>query len=88
MKAKNNGNVDVYREDCGLPINTYFSAQKMKWILQNSEVEKNENLMLSTIDAYIIARLTGCKSLVTDSTNASRTMLMDINTLEWSDKML
>ena len=33
MKAKNNGNVDVYREDCGLPINTYFSAQKMKWIL-------------------------------------------------------
>ena len=44
--------------------------------------------MLSTIDAYLIARLTGCKSLVTDSTNASRTMLMDINTLEWSDKML
>lgn len=44
--------------------------------------------MLSTIDTYLIARLTGMKSLVTDSTNASRTMLMDINTLQWSDKML
>jgi glycerol kinase len=40
------------------------------------------------MDTYLIARLTNMKSLVTDSTNASRTMLMDINTLEWSDKML
>lgn len=44
--------------------------------------------MMSTIDAYLIARLTSMKSLVTDSTNASRTMLMDINTLDWSEKML
>lgn len=89
MKQKNGGNVDAYRADCGLPINTYFSAQKMKWLLQNVEgLESNPKAMLSTMDTYLIARLTGMKSLVTDSTNASRTMLMDINTLEWSDKML
>lgn len=40
------------------------------------------------MDTYLIARLTNMESIVTDSTNASRTMLMDINTLEWSDKML
>ena len=89
MKNKNGGNTDVYREDCGLPINTYFSAQKMKWLLQNVEgLKENPNLMLGTIDTYLIARLTNCKSLVTDATNASRTMLMDINQLDWSDKML
>ena len=43
---------------------------------------------MSTIDTWLIAKLTGLKSFVTDSSNASRTMLMDINTLEWSEKML
>jgi glycerol kinase len=89
MKAKNKGDADAYREVCGLPINTYFSAQKMKWLLQNVDgLASNSKAMMSTIDTYLIARLTNMKNLVTDSTNASRTMLMDINTLEWSDKML
>jgi glycerol kinase len=44
--------------------------------------------VFGTIDTYIIARLTNCESIVTDSSNASRTMLMDIKTLEWSDKLL
>ena len=44
--------------------------------------------MFGTIDTYLIARLSQMSSLVTDSTNASRTMLMDISTLEWSEKML
>ena len=61
----------------------------MKWLLDNIDgLSSNENLILGTIDTYLISRLTGCKSLVTDSTNASRTMLMDINSLEWSDFML
>lgn len=86
---KNNGNADAYRLDCGLPINTYFSAQKMAWLLKHTEgLAANENLIMGTIDTYLIANLTQCQSLVTDSTNASRTMLMDINTLEWSDTML
>mmetsp|Transcript_26326 Transcript_26326/g.40181 ORF Transcript_26326/g.40181 Transcript_26326/m.40181 type:complete len:125 (-) Transcript_26326:824-1198(-) len=89
MKQKNNGNADAYREVCGLPINTYFSAQKMKWLLENVDgLPENPDLVFGTIDAYLIARLTKCQSIVTDATNASRTMLMDINTLEWSDKML
>ena len=89
MKKKNDGNADAYRQDCGLPINTYFSAQKMKWLLENVEgLSSNTKAILSTIDSYLIARLTNMTKLVTDSTNASRTMLMDINTLEWSDKML
>jgi glycerol kinase len=89
MKEKNKGDADAYREVCGLPINTYFSAQKMKWLLQTVDgLAANPKAMMSTMDTYLIARLTNMKSLVTDSTNASRTMLMDINTLEWSDKML
>jgi glycerol kinase len=89
MKQKNGGNLDAYREHCGLPINTYFSAQKMKWLLQNvKDLSQKENLVFSTIDTYLIARLTNMESIVTDSTNASRTMLMDINKLEWSDHLL
>jgi glycerol kinase len=61
----------------------------MKWLLQNvKDLEKENNLVFGTIDTYLIARLTNMESIVTDSTNASRTMLMDINTLEWSQKML
>ena len=45
-------------------------------------------MILGTIDTWLIAKLTGLKSFVTDSSNASRTMLMDINSLEWSEKML
>lgn len=61
----------------------------MKWLVDTVDgLKDNPNLMLGTIDTYLIARLTNCSSLVTDSTNASRTMLMDINTLEWSKKMM
>ena len=61
----------------------------MKWLVQNVDgLDKQKNLVLSPIDSYLISRLTDGKSSFTDSTNASRTMLMDINTLEWSDKML
>ncbi len=86
MKKKNNGDVDAYRNICGLPINTYFSAQKIKWLLNNVEgLKDKENLVFGTIDTYLVARLTNCKNILTDSSNASRTMLMDINTLEWSE---
>lgn len=61
----------------------------MKWLLENVEgLSSNPKAILSTIDTYLIARLTNMTRFVTDSTNASRTMLMDINSLEWSDKML
>lgn len=90
IKAKNGGSSDIFREICGLPINTYFSAVKMRWLLQNSvEVSSNtDDLVFGTIDTWLIAKLTGLSAFATDSSNASRTMLMDINTLEWSEKML
>ena len=88
MKDKNGGDADCYRGECGLPINTYFSAVKMKWLLEQDAVRLAPDLILGTIDTWLIAKLTGLKSFVTDSSNASRTMLMDIKTLEWSQKML
>jgi glycerol kinase len=61
----------------------------MRWLLDNIDgLKDNPNLCFTTVDAYLIAKLTNCKSILTDSSNAGRTMLMDINTLEWSDKML
>ena len=87
FKHKNNGNADAYRNVCGLPINTYFSAVKMRWLLDNVQLDKND-LVFGTIDTWLVSKLTSCLSIATDSSNASRTMLMDINTLEWSDYML
>lgn len=57
MKDKNGGDVDVYRHDCGLPINTYFSALKMKWLLQNAELNRDD-LIFGTIDTWLISKLT------------------------------
>ncbi|CDW76220.1 glycerol kinase [Stylonychia lemnae] len=78
---KNNGNLDVYREVCGLPINTYFSAVKMRWLLDHVEAVRDAHEK-GTL------KLTSGKHILTDSSNASRTMLMDIHQLQWSDFML
>lgn len=84
-------NQDFYQQtECGLPINTYFSAVKIKWLLENVEQVKtqyaNDNIQFCTIDAWILVNLTN--KFYTDVTNASRTMLVDINTLNYSQKML
>ena len=89
MKARVGGDVNALRPVCGLPINTYFSGVKMRWLMQNADAVKAEankvdsNLCFGTIDTWLIANLTGNKSIVTDCTNASRTMLMDLAKLEW-----
>ncbi|OMH82890.1 Glycerol kinase [Zancudomyces culisetae] len=73
---------------CGLPLATYFSAVKMVWMLENVDAVKKANekgtLRFGTVDSWIIYKLTG--KHVSDVTNASRTMLMDLKTLQWSDK--
>jgi len=89
------GNIDCYREKVGLPLSTYFSGPKVKWILDNIEgvrkdAEKNTALF-GNIDTWIIWWLTGGPKgglHITDVTNASRTMLMNINTLKWDTDML
>jgi glycerol kinase len=81
---------DRFREKTGLPLATYFSGPKLKWILDNvggarSKAENGE-LLFGNIDTWIIWNLTGRH--MTDVTNASRTMLMNLITLDWDDEIL
>lgn len=88
---KKDGWEDHVRHNTGLVIDSYFSATKLKWILDNVEgarakAEKGE-LLFGTIDSWLIWNMTGGNH-VTDYTNASRTMLYDIRELKWDDKLL
>lgn len=80
----------IIKEKTGLIANPYFSASKMKWILENVKeakiLAKQGNLCFGTIDSFLCFKLTG--NFVTDVTNASRTMLMNIHTLQWDDELL
>ncbi|WP_304451589.1 glycerol kinase GlpK [Nocardiopsis sp. YSL2] len=81
---------DRFRETCGLPLATYFSGPKLRWLLDNVEglrgrAERGE-VLFGTMDTWIIWKLTGRH--VTDVTNASRTMLMNLHTLEWDAGVL
>ncbi|XP_055866859.1 glycerol kinase-like [Biomphalaria glabrata] len=85
-------NKDFLRGLCGLPISTYFSAVKLRWLLDYSEVVRkaveNGTCLFGTVDSWLLWNLTGGKNggkHVTDVTNASRTMLMNLTTLEWDD---
>lgn len=83
---------EIIRKKTGLIIDAYFTGTKIKWVLDNVEgarikAEAGE-LLAGTIDAWLIWNLTGGKVHVTDYTNASRTMLFNINTLEWDDELL
>ncbi|MEV7395928.1 glycerol kinase GlpK [Aeromicrobium sp. NPDC092404] len=86
---------DIIRRKAGLPPATYFSGGKIQWILENVDgvreaAEKGEALFGNT-DSWVIWNLTGGRNggvHVTDPTNASRTMLMDLETLEWDDELL
>ena len=76
----------------GLIPDAYFSASKIKWILDKVDgarerAERGE-LLFGTVDTWLVWKLTGGKVHVTDRTNASRTMLFNINTLEWDDELL
>ncbi len=81
-----------FKDKTGLVIDPYFSATKIKWILDNVEGvrERAENgeLLFGTVDSWLIWNLTGGKVHATDYTNASRTMLFNIHTLEWDDEIL
>ena len=90
LKAR--GLVDLFRSKTGLVIDAYFSATKLKWILDNIEgarerAEQGE-LLFGTVDTWLIWKFTGGKVHVTDYSNASRTMLFNINTLDWDQEIL
>ena len=84
------GGQDRFRLKTGLPLATYFSGPKLKWILDNVDgahaKAENGDLLFGNIDTWLIWNLTG--EHITDVTNASRTMLMNINTLDWDEEML
>ena len=90
LKAR--GLVDKIREKTGLIIDAYFSGTKIKWILDNvpGAREKAEagKLRFGTVDTWLVWQLTRGEKHVTDVSNASRTMLFNINTLEWDKEML
>jgi glycerol kinase len=84
------GGQDRFRPLCGLPLATYFSGPKIRWLLDIVEgardAAKRGEVLFGTIDAWLIWKLTGRH--VTDVTNASRTMLMNLATLDWDDGLL
>ncbi len=91
-ELKDKGYSDMIQEKSGLLIDPYFSASGVKWILDNVEgareqAEKGE-LLMGTIDSWLIWKLTGGKVHATDYTNASRTLLFNIHTLDWDDELL
>ena len=89
---KEKGLEEKYRQKTGLIIDAYFSATKIKWILDNvegaRELANEGKLLFGTVETWIIWKLTKGKVHVTDYSNASRTMLFNINTLEWDKEIL
>ncbi len=86
------GYTDTVRQKTGLVIDPYFSATKIHWILENvpgtrEQAEKGE-LLFGTVETWLIWKLTGGRVHVTDYSNASRTMLFNINTLSWDPEIL
>ena len=89
---KDKGLTDSFRAKTGLVIDAYFSGTKLRWILDNipgarQRAERGE-LLFGTVETWLIWKLTGGKVHVTDYSNASRTMLFNINTLQWDEEIL
>ncbi len=91
-ELKRDGLADMIYQKTGLVLDAYFSATKLKWILDNvpgarERAEKGE-LLFGTVDTYLMWQLSKGKIFATDYTNASRTMLFNIHTLKWDDDLL
>lgn len=92
-KLKKNKDLEKYIHDAtGLVIDSYFSATKIRWILDNvkgaAKKAENNDLIFGTIDSWLIWKLTDGSLHITDYSNASRTMLFNIKTLKWDQKLL
>ena len=89
---KNKNYENTFRKKTGLFIDPYFSATKIKWILDNVKVSKKllktNNLLFGTVDTFLIWKLTKGKQHLTEATNASRTMLFNINNNKWDNQIL
>jgi glycerol kinase len=91
-ELKSSGKTQLIREKTGLVIDSYFSGTKVKWILDNVDGARAKaeagDLVLGTIDTWLIWNFTKGEAHITDVTNASRTMMFNINTMQWDDELL
>lgn len=89
---KHGGDHDCFRKITGLPVSTYFSAFKILWLLENvpevKAAHEADDLCIGTINTWVLYSLTQGKVFATDCSNASRTFLMDLKTLQYSDALL
>ena len=82
------GHLDFVRRTTGLVLDPYFSASKLEWLIGNGHITVGPNTAFGTVDSWLVWKLTGGAAHVTDTTNASRTLLFDIDKREWSDELL
>lgn len=91
-QLKEDGHTELIKDKTGLVIDAYFSATKVRWILDHvdgaQERAENGELLFGTIDSWLVYKLTGGETHVTDYTNAARTMLFNIHDLKWDEEIL
>ena len=82
------GQLDLVRSTTGLVLDPYFSGSKLEWLIRNKHITVTDTTAFGTVDSWLVWKLTGGKEHITDTTNASRTLLFDIGQMEWSTNML
>lgn len=88
-RYRNKGVLPIIKEKTGLVLDPYFSATKINWIFENVEgVKENKHLLFGTVDTWLIWKMTNGRVHVSDVTNASRTLLFNIHTLDWDEELL
>lgn len=85
---KYNAETEMIAEKTGLPLDPYFSATKIRWILEHCSIDNPQNLLFGTVDSWLLWKLTGGEVHATDYTNASRTLLYNIKEKKWDDDLL
>ncbi|MDD0854754.1 glycerol kinase GlpK [Halobacteriovorax sp. GB3] len=92
QSLKDDGVEELFKSKTGLPLDPYFSGTKIHWLLNNNQLVKKHSevkkLRFGTIDTYLLYKLSGQSSFKTDATNASRTLLMDLETGDWDSELL
>ncbi len=86
-RLENDGHLTLVRQQTGLVLDPYFGGTKARWLLTEGGVTVDDDLIIGTIDSWLIWNLTGGTALVTEPTNACRTLLYDIGTHQWSPEM-
>lgn len=91
LRLQEGGHNRLFKAKTGLPLDPYFSGTKIQWLLKNNDEVKNaldtNTLRVGTIDTFLLYKLTGGKSYKTDSSNASRTLLMNLENSTWDDEL-